>query len=131
MRIAIALAALVAVAACSKPEPAAETQAAATTAAAPEATNIAADGQASVGTYKVTAADGKVYVEEVKADGTYQSTLDGKVNETGTWVQKNPNLYCTTKTGEAEKCNEEKVENGVWTSKNAKGEVSTVERVPG
>ena len=116
MRIAIALAALAVVSACSKPEPAAETQAAATTAAAPEATNIAADG---------------VYVEEVKADGTYQSTLDGKVNETGTWVQKNPNLYCTTKTGEAEKCNEEKVENGVWTSKNAKGEVSTVERVPG
>lgn len=129
MRIIVAIAAFAAISACSKPEPAPEPSAAATTAAEATATNIAADGNSSVGTFKITAADGKVYIEEVKADGTYESKLDGKVNETGTWVQKNPNLYCTTKTGEAEKCGEEKVENGVWTTKNAKGEVSTVERV--
>lgn len=124
------IAALAALAACSKP---AETPAAEAT-AAPEATAsmagpVAADGKSSVGTFKVTAADGKVYTEVVKADGTYESTGPDKAVDAGTWEQKNPNLYCGTKTGEAQKCSEEKIENGVWTSKNPEGKVSTVERV--
>lgn len=131
MKKIVVIAALLAVAACSKPAPAPEAEAtAAAEASAPAAAaNIAADGKSSVGTFKVTSADGKVYTEVVKADGTYESTgPDGKV-ETGTWEQKNPNLYCGTKTGEAQKCSEEKIENGVWTSKNPEGKVSTVERI--
>lgn len=130
MKKIVALAALAALAACSKPAetPAAETSAAPETAAA-VAGPVAADGKPSVGSFKITAQDGKVYNEVVKADGTYESTgPDGKV-ETGTWEQKTANLYCGTKTGEKERCNEEKVENGVWTSKDPDGKVATVERV--
>lgn len=81
--------------------------------------------------YKVTDADGKVYMDDVRADGTYETKQDGKVVESGKWNQKSPNLYCYTKdeAGAQEQCNEEKVENGVWTTKNPEGKVSTVERV--
>lgn len=130
MKKIVAIAALAALAACSKPAEAPEAEATATPeAAASVAGPVAADGKSSVGTFKVTASDGKVYTEVVKADGTYESTgPDGKV-ETGTWEQKNPNLYCGTKTGEKERCNEEKVENGVWTSKDPDGKTATVERI--
>lgn len=131
MRIILAIAALTAVTACSKPEPAPEAETAATPEAAAPAAPLAADGQSSVGTFKITAPDGKVYSDNVKADGTYETSLDGKVVETGKWNQKSPNLYCFTKdeADAKEECNEEKVEGGVWTTKNAKGEVSKVERV--
>jgi hypothetical protein len=130
MKKIVVIATFMAIAACSKPAPAPEAEATATTeATAPAAANIAADGKSSIGTFKVSAPDGKVYTEVVKADGTYESTGPDKAVETGTWEQKNPNLYCGTKTGEAQKCSEEKVENGVWTSKNPEGKVSTVERI--
>jgi hypothetical protein len=125
----LVIAALLAVSACSKPAPAPEAEAS----AAPEAaaTNIAADGKPSVGTYKVTTAGGEVVMVEVKADGTYSTSADGKVVETGKWEQKSPELYCYTKDEKdaVQQCDEEKVENGVYTSKNPKGEVSIVERV--
>ncbi len=72
-------------------------------------------------------------MEEVKADGTYATMIDGKVAETGKWEQKSPAIYCYTKDEKnpVQKCNDEKVENGVYTSKNREGEVSTVERVAG
>ncbi len=129
-RIAL-LAAIAAISACSKPAPAPEADASATPAAA--ATNIAADGKSSVGTYKVTTPKGEVLMDEVKADGTYSTTKDGKVVETGRWEQKSPAVYCYTKDEKdaVQKCNEEKVENGVYTSKNPDGEVATVERVGG
>lgn len=130
-RIAL-LAALAAVTACSKPAPAPEAEAtAAAEASAPVAENIAADGKSSVGTYKVTRPDGTVVMDEVKADGTYSTTKDGKVVETGRWEQKSPALYCYTpdKPDAKQECAEEKVENGVYTSKNPKGEVATVVRV--
>ena len=134
MKTILAIAALVAVSACNKPAPAPEAEAS----TAPEATdataaNIAADGKSSVGKFKITSHDGKVYIEEDKADGTYVSMLDGKVSETGKWEQPNPNTFCFTKDEKDAKqvCNEEKVEGGVWTTRNAKGEVSTVERLPG
>ena len=132
MKKFLVIAALAAVSACSDPAPAPEADAsAAAEAAAPAAENDAADGKPSVGTYKITTAKGEVLIEEVKADGTYVGTIDGKVVETGKWEQKSPTLYCTTedKKDAVQKCNEEKVENGVYTSKSADGEVSTVERV--
>ena len=134
MKKILAFAALAALSACSKPAPAPETEAAAASEApAAAATNIAADGKSSVGTFKITDKDGKVYTEEDKADGTYVTSQDGKVVETGKWEQKDPNTFCFTKDEKDAKqvCATEKVENGVWTTTNAKGEVSTVERVGG
>ena len=134
MKKMLVVATLVAVSACSKPAPAPDAEpSAAAAATAPAAAVMAADGQSPVGTFKVTAPDGKVYTEVVKADGTYESSLDGKVNETGKWEQKSPNVYCYTKDAPdaAQKCNDEKVENGVWTSKGPDGKVATVERVAG
>jgi hypothetical protein len=131
MKRIMLVAALATVTACSKPEPAPEaTEEAA--APAPAAPSLAADGQASTGTFKVTTAEGEVVMEEVRADGTYVDTVDGKQVETGRWEQKSPEQYCFTKDGEGEtqKCNTEAVDDkGVWTSKNTKGEVATVERV--
>lgn len=132
MKKFLVIAAFAAVSACSNPAPAPEADAsAAAETAAPAAENVAADGKPSVGTYKVTTAKGEVLIEEVKADGTYVQTKDGKVVETGKWEQKSPALYCTTKDEKdaVQKCNEEKVENGVYTSKSPDGEVGTVERV--
>ena len=131
MKKLILLAAVAAISACSQkaeaPAAEASTEAAATTAAAP----TAADGKPSVGKFKITDKDGKVYMEEDKADGTYVTTQDGKVVETGRWSQPNPNKFCFTKDEKDAKevCNDEKVEGGKWTTVNAKGEVSTVERV--
>ena len=135
MKKLMIFAALASVTACSKPSSApsegateAATEAAA---AAPAAANIAADGKSSVGKFKVTSHDGKVYMEEDKADGTYVGMMDGKVVETGKWEQKDPGTFCFTKDAKDAKqeCNAEKVEGGKWTTTNAKGEVSIVERV--
>lgn len=131
MKRILAFAAFAAVAACSQPAPAPEAEASAT---APAAGPLAADGKSSVGTFSVTDAEGKVYTDVVNADGTYTTSLDGKVVDTGKWNQKSPELYCYTKDTKdpkdaKEECNAEKVENGVWTTKNPDGKVSTVVRV--
>jgi predicted small lipoprotein YifL len=135
MRNICVIAALLAVAGCSKPAPApdADTSAAPEQAAAATPENIAADGKPSVGKFKVTTSKGEVLIDEVKADGTYVTTKDGKVVETGKWEQKSRAQYCYTKDEKDAKqeCSDEKVENGVYTSKNAKGEVVTVERIEG
>ena len=137
MRKLVLVAALATLAACSKQDaaPVAEaTEAAATEAAAamPAVATVAADGKPSTGTFKVTDADGKVFMEVVKADGTTTSTQDGKVVEIGKWEQKAPETYCYTKDEKDAKqeCSTEKVdEKGVWTSVNPKGKVVTVVRV--
>ena len=129
MKKIILVAALATVAACNQAEAPAEEEA---TAEAAPAENIAADGGPSHGLYKVTLADGGVIMDDVKADGTYSATLpDGSV-ETGTWVQKAPDTYCTTvdEEGATERCSTEVIgEDGVWTSTNEEGETVTVERV--
>ena len=138
MKRIILVAALASLAACSKPAPTPEAtseapiEASAEASSAPTAEPVAADGKSSVGTFKVTTEKG-VFMEEDKADGTYATSQDGKVIETGKWEQKDPNTFCFTKDEKDAKqvCNTEKVENGKWTTINAKGEVSTVERVEG
>lgn len=135
MKKICALAALLAVAACSNPAPAPDADASAApeqaAAAAPE--NIAADGKPSTGKFKITTSKGEVLIDEVKADGTYVTTKDGKVFDTGKWEQKSRSQYCYTKDAKDAKqeCSDEKVENGVYSSKNAKGEVATIERIEG
>ena len=132
MKKIIAVAILATVAACSPAETEAEPEAVEEVAeAAPE--NIAADGQATPGNYRITLANGDVVMEEVRADGTYTATnADGSV-ETGTWEQKSPELYCTTEDeeGAEQDCNEEMInEDGVWISRDAGSEeFATVERV--
>ena len=137
MKRIIVIAALATVAACSKPAPAPEAEAtndATAEAAAPAAAEpVAADGKPSVGKYRVTRANGTVMTDDVRADGTYVTTMADGTTETGKWEQKGPNLYCATsdKEGAKQKCYEEKVdEKGVYTSKDPEtGEVSTVVRL--
>ena len=130
------VAAIAALSACSKQDaaPVADATSEAAAAEAPAAATVAADGKSSTGTFKITTADGKVYMEEDKPDGTYVETQDGKVTETGKWVQKSPEQFCTTKdeAGAKERCGTEKVDaKGVWTSVNPDGKTVTVERVGG
>lgn len=135
MKKVLLVAALAALAACAKQDaaPVADaTEQAATTPAASVGQSLAADGKASTGTFQITTADGKLITEEVKADGTYVETQDGKVIETGRWEQKAPDTYCYTKDGAGAKqvCSTEKVdEKGLWTSVNPEGKTVTVVRV--
>jgi len=138
MRILLVCATAAALVACSQePAPAPEsTEAAAVPAepAAPATGSMAADGKSPVGMFKITTSKGEVLMDEVRADGTYSTTKDGKVVETGKWEQKAPDTYCYTsdEAGSKQECNTEGVDAaGVWTSVNAKGEKATVERVEG
>lgn len=134
MKNLIAIGVLVSLAACSQPAPEPETEvteAASTTAEPAEV--MAADGKPAAGMYKVTTSEGEVFTENLKADGTYvQTDKDGKVVETGRWVQKSPTEYCWTKDeeGAVEKCNVEGIDAaGVWTTTNSEGKTATVERI--
>lgn len=135
MKHIMLFAALAAVAACSEAETeteAPEEMAMPEAQALPETQALAADGQPAVGNYQVTTSEGEVIMEELSADGTYVATVDGQIVETGRWEQKSPEEYCYTKDeeGATEQCNTEGVdENGVWTSTDPEGNVSTVERV--
>ena len=136
MKKIVLVTALAALAACSKPEaaPTADATEQAAAIAAPAAQTVAADGKPSTGTFKITTADGKVYMEEDKPDGTYVEMEDGKVTATGKWVQKSPEQFCTTKheAGAKERCGTEKVDDkGVWTSVNPDGKTVTIVRVAG
>ena len=131
MKRILMIAALASLAACSKNEPAPAPEATPAAAVTP-AEVLAADGKSPVGKFTITTSDGEVINEELKADGTYVDTVDGKVVETGKWNQKSPEQYCFTKDeeGATEKCNTEGVDaKGVWTSTNAEGKTSTVVRV--
>lgn len=135
MRICLAFAAAAALSACSQqeaaPAPEATDEVAATPAPAPA--TMAADGKPSTGMFKITRADGSVFNEEVKGDGTYVTTdAAGKIVETGRWEQKSPTVYCTTKDeeGAEQACHTEGVDaEGVWTSTDPEGKTGTVERI--
>lgn len=133
MRTLIIATACVALAACSREEatPAVEaTETAAITASAAPGP-LAADGKSTVGKFRITTADGQVMEEDVRADGTYTSTTEGKVVESGKWVQKDPATFCYTKdeNGAKEVCNTEGVKDGVWSSTNPEGRTATVVRL--
>ena len=136
MKKIVLVAALATLAACSKPDtaPTAEATEQAAAIVATAAQTVAADGKPSTGTFQVTNAKGEVMTEEVKADGAYVQTKDGKVTETGKWEQKSPETYCSTKdeAGAKQMCNTEKVDDkGIWTSVNPEGKTATVVRVTG
>ena len=131
MKKILVLSALAGLAACSPAETTTEAEAPTEVVEAPVATT-AADGGPSTGAFKITDADGKVTMEEIRADGTYTSTTEGEAAKTGRWEQKSPESYCTTEDeeGAVQKCHTETIdENGVWTSTDPDGEVVTVERV--
>lgn len=138
MRIFLICAAAAGLAACSQ-EAAPAPEGTATTAMRAEtvasaAGSMAADGKSPIGQFKITTSKGEVLMEDVRADGTYSTTKDGKVVETGKWEQKTPETYCYTsdEAGSKQECNTEGVDDkGVWTSVNARGEKATVERVEG
>lgn len=137
MKKIVLITALAALAACSKQADApvaVVTEAATAAPDAAAAAPMAADGKPSAGTYKITTSEGKVFTEVDNPDGTYTSSQDGKVVETGKWVQKSPGQFCYTKEepNPKERCGTEKVdEKGVWTSVNSEGKVSTVVRIGG
>ena len=141
MKYLIPFVAVVALVACTPADEdtAGADEAAATEETAADAAVMAADGQAPEGNYRIKLAAGTVLMEELKPDGTYvQTTEEGELAETGTWVQKSPEQFCYTADAEyvdedtpaEEQCNSETVgEDGVWTSTNPEGETVTVERV--
>jgi hypothetical protein len=135
MRNLIAMAALASLAACTQPAPEPETDATEAAAPAETAVTMAADGKPSTGKYEVTMEDGTKIIADVRPDGTFQVTdADGKVVDTGKWVQKSPEQYCETsdKEGAKEICYTEKFEDGVYTSLNPEtGKTATVVRVEG
>ena len=133
MKRILMIAALASLAACSKNEPAPAPEATPAAAVTP-AEVLAADGKSPVGKFTITTSDGEVINEELKADGTYVDTVDGKVVETGKWVQKAPETFCYThdKAGSAEICNTESVDDkGVWTTVSPDKKTATVVRVEG
>ena len=137
MKKFVTVAALVVLGACSNPAPEPETAATEEPAAmtTETVTTMAADGKPSTGKFEVTSADGEKFNVEVKTDGTFEvKDPSGAVADSGTWVQKSPEQYCETssKPGSKEVCYEEKVVDGVYTSKNpVTGETSTVVRIEG
>ncbi|WP_324828169.1 hypothetical protein [Qipengyuania zhejiangensis] len=132
MRKFVIAAAVVALAACSQAEqePVAE---ATETAAVETVALVAADGNPSTGTFKVIDAEGKFFTQEVREDGTYTNMTEGEADQTGTWEQKSPAVFCTTKDeeGAEQECSDETIgDDGVWTSVDQKtGESHTIERV--
>lgn len=48
-----------------------------------------------VGTYGSTDMDGNSWTSAIKADGTYQDTMNGEVTETGTWTHEGDQVCFT------------------------------------
>jgi hypothetical protein len=134
MRYLMLVASLAILAGCSQAEESEPVTEAPDTALVEPAPALAADGQPTPGLYRITTAQGEVFTEDVRDDGTYvQTDADGTVVETGSWEQPSPDQYCYTvdaDTSGERRCNTEALDTeGVWTSTNPDGETSTVERV--
>ena len=132
MKNLVLVAAIGALAACSQPETTAEPEATEEVVVT-EVASMALDGKPSVGNYRVTDADGKAFMQELREDGTYTNVAKGEDDVTGTWEQKSPELFCTTKSdeGAVQECSDESIgEDGVWKSVDQEdGKVYTVERI--
>jgi len=131
MKKFVLMASLAAVAACSQAETAPEAEV--TEEIAEAAQPLALDGKATPGIYKITRENGDVFMEEVRADGSYTATMpDGSV-ENGTWEQPSPDVFCSTsdEEGAAQECADEKYgDNGEWLSTGREtGNTLIVERV--
>lgn len=138
MRTWMLLAGLAVLAACSQAEDSEPAEEITQTTAAEPAPVLAADGRPAPGLYRITTADGTIFEEDVRPDGTYVQSRDGEVVETGQWEQRSPEQYCYTAdaayvdedTSAEQECNTEQIgADGVWTSTNPDGETSTVERI--
>ncbi|MBD3728521.1 MAG: hypothetical protein IE933_02330 [Sphingomonadales bacterium] len=90
-----------------------------------------ATAESIVGTYEETTPEGKVLVTDIKADGTYTESIEGKVTESGSWTQADGKdcfdpegddtpARCFTATPMAE--------DGTFTATNEKGESITVKK---
>jgi hypothetical protein len=109
----VLLAPLALVAACSQSEPAPEATAGA------QSAGLAVDGKPAVGTFEITASDGRRFTQVVASDGTYTSTT-GDTTIKGTWSAPGPGRFCETEEGAAEAvCYDEVITpEGAWTASN-------------
>lgn len=131
LRVLCALALAASLSACASPEDEAPTES-----ATPEKPQglMAADGKPPYGLFDVTAPDGQVYREDIRADGTFTSAAaDGSAVE-GTWEMREEGVFCSKPKGAPDhvwRCKNEVVNaDGVWTSTEIDGgEVSTVVRL--
>ncbi len=93
----------------------------------------AADGGPQTGRFEISSPTRDVViVQEVRKDGTYSSSLDGQVTETGTWAAPSRGLFCTESNGN-KSCDEESIApDGTWQSVNVEdaGNRWIVRRLP-
>lgn len=130
MKKLIALAAVLALAACA--EPAQQEEAAAP--AATEAPAVAVANGSPPGTYEATGPDGTVGTTVINADGTYTDTAaDGTVVAEGTWaVVDGKTCFTPTTEGMEPMCFTESApaEDGSFTATPDSGDPVTVRPVP-
>lgn len=125
MRLLIAFASCIALAACTQAEaPEADD--------ATEETAAAETVQTGAGLYEATAADGTTMQSRLNEDGTYQDTgADGAILESGTWKSAD-NRTCFDPEGDkAEYCftDGERAEDGSFTATPDEGEAIMVRPV--
>ena len=130
MRAFLALAAVVALAACGSHTD--EDTAPVTTESEPSTAMIdTVTPTAMAGTYEVTLPDGSVTLQTLSADGTYTDRIDGEIVDQGTWRQQGGQL-CYAPEGEAanEQCyaGGEPGPDGAFEMRDDAGDVSATVR---
>lgn len=92
----------------------------------------AADGNPPYGVFDVTASDGQIYREVIRADGTFISTAKDGSDVEGVWEQREGGVFCSKPfKAPTFRCKYEEINsNGVWTSTEIEGgEISTIRRL--